>query len=63
MSYQIVFTDFNMPVLNGIDATRKMRNYMGEKLGIHREKQPIIIGVTGHVQSAFKEQGKEAGMD
>ena len=27
MSYAIIFTDFSMPVLNGIDSTKKIRNY------------------------------------
>ena len=27
MGYQIIFTDFNMPVMNGIDASRGMRAY------------------------------------
>ena len=28
MSYGIIFTDFSMPVLNGIDATLLIRNYL-----------------------------------
>ena len=28
MSYGIIFTDFSMPVLNGIDATKQIRKYL-----------------------------------
>ena len=28
MSYGIIFTDFNMPVLSGIDATIEIRKYL-----------------------------------
>ena len=60
MSYVMVFTDFNMPVMSGIESTIHMREYLKE---IPIEKQPKIIGVTGHVLDSFKEQGKNAGMD
>ena len=54
MTYAIIFTDFSMPVLNGIDATSKIRNYLTNQLKIDRDSQPIIIGITGHVQSSFQ---------
>ena len=28
MTYGIIFMDFSMPVLNGIDATKEIRNYL-----------------------------------
>ena len=28
MSYEIIFTDFSMPVLNGIDAAKQIREYL-----------------------------------
>ena len=31
MSYGLIFTDFSMPVLNGIDATLQIRNYLDKK--------------------------------
>ena len=60
MRYQIIFTDFNMPVMNGIDSTKAMREFFREE-GI--SPQPIIVGLTGHVQDEFKMQGINAGMD
>ena len=59
LSYKVIFTDFNMPVMDGIQATKKMRAYLTEK----GKEQPGIIGVTGHVLDAFLEEGKTAGMN
>ena len=30
---------------------------------LHKSKQPIIVGVTGHVEDMFKLEGLTAGMD
>ena len=30
-SYKIIFTDFNMPVMDGIESTKKMREYFMKK--------------------------------
>ena len=57
MSYQLIFTDFNMPVMNGIEATSKIR----EKFNMI--DQPCIIGVTGHVHKKFRTEGQRVGMD
>ena len=58
MRYSIIFTDFSMPVMDGIEATAKIRAYLKPK-----NEKPIIIGVTGHVQESFKQKGIAAGMD
>ena len=63
MKYALIFTDFNMPVMNGINATVKIRKYLENDLNINREDQPKIIGVTGHVMDSFKQEGRKAGMD
>jgi CheY-like chemotaxis protein len=52
-----------MPIMNGIDATRRIRSFLSEEVGLPRENQPYIFGVTGHVLDSFKEEGKSAGMD
>ena len=44
MRYSLIFTDFSMPVMDGIEATSKIRSYLKAK-----KEHPIIIGVTGHV--------------
>ena len=47
--YSLIFTDFNMPQMDGLEATTKMRKFLNEQ-GIKPEEQPVIIGVTGHAQ-------------
>lgn len=36
VQYQVIFTDFNMPLLDGIEATEKIREFLHEK-GVVRE--------------------------
>jgi CheY-like chemotaxis protein len=45
----VIFTDFSMPVMDGIQATKKMRAFLRDKVAV----QPAIIGVTGHVLDEF----------
>jgi CheY-like chemotaxis protein len=48
MRYKIILTDFSMPVMDGIEATTKIREFLKE-----RGEKTCIIGVTGHVQQSF----------
>ena len=48
MRYKIILTDFSMPVMDGIEATTKIREFLQE-----RGEETCIIGVTGHVQQSF----------
>lgn len=61
--YKLIFTDFSMPIMNGIEATIQMRAHMNNELKIPKSQQPIIIGVTGHVLEKYKKDGIDAGMD
>ena len=63
MSYGFIFTDFSMPIMNGIDATKNIRDYLLKDKKIPRQYQPIIVGITGHVQEEYQQQGLDAGMD
>ena len=45
----VILLDVTMPVMDGIEATTKIRAYLK-----HKNEKPIIIGVTGHVQEEFK---------
>ena len=60
MSYKIIFTDFSMPVMDGIEATYQIRKFL---LETNVQNQPSIIGVTGHVHTDVTRKGIEAGMD
>ena len=62
-SYSYIFTDFSMPVMNGIESTRQMRQFLETEMKISRENQPIIVGVTGHSNQQFRDEGLQAGMD
>ena len=37
IQYQIILTDFSMPIMNGIDATAHMRTYLNDELKIQKE--------------------------
>ena len=62
ISYRVIFTDFSMPHLDGIESTRKIREFY-RRMGVAREDQPQIIGVTGHTLKEFSDKGFEAGMN
>jgi len=49
ITYALVLTDFSMPVLNGIEATKKIRKVLKEEFKVVRANQPVIVGITGHV--------------
>jgi two-component system sensor histidine kinase/response regulator len=42
MNYKLIFTDFNMPVMDGIETTKNLRKMLSG------QSQPIICGVTGY---------------
>ena len=37
MEYKIILTDFSMPIMNGIEATRHMRAYMTDQLKLNKQ--------------------------
>lgn len=45
--YKLIFTDFNMPIMNGLEATAKIREIVED------QHQPIIVGVTGYASSKY----------
>ncbi|NBD37972.1 MAG: response regulator [Verrucomicrobia bacterium] len=54
-SFSLIFMDIQMPVMNGLDATREIRATIPES------QQPFIIGVTG--LQIKRAECLEAGMD
>ena len=52
-----------MPVMNGMEATKKIRQFLKDEYGLSREEQPAIIGVTGHVLEEYQREGLLCGMD
>ena len=59
LSPRLVFMDVSMPVMNGLEATQKIRDFEKEN---GRAPTPII-GVTAHVMSGDMEKCLDAGMD
>jgi CheY-like chemotaxis protein len=48
MQYRLILTDFNMPVMDGIKATYKIREFLSTS-GLGEDEHPMIVGITGHV--------------
>ena len=52
-SYQVIFTDFNMPKLDGIQSCKKIRAFLENQRGILKIAQPYIIGITAHYSKKY----------
>ena len=58
MQYRLILTDFNMPVMDGIKATYKIREFLRDEKTLQSEDEhPMIVGITGHVHQQFKAEG------
>ena len=55
--YDVIFTDINMPKVDGIQLTTEIR-----RLGNENNHIPVI-GITGHNDSQIKEQCMSVGMN
>ncbi|MEM6265556.1 MAG: ATP-binding protein [Bacteroidota bacterium] len=53
--YDLVLMDINMPNMNGVEATKKIREKYGDK--------PVIIAVTANAMKGDKEKYLSSGMD
>lgn len=57
-SYDLIFMDLRMPVMNGIEATRKIKEILTQ-----RKEKTYIVALTAHALNSHKEQAYEAGVD
>ncbi len=55
--YDIIFMDCQMPIMNGFDATRKIREYEANK------RHTVIIAMTAYAMTGDRDRCLEAGMD
>ena len=58
-SYDMIFMDIDMPVLNGIDATQKIKR----EYGARSKEPPPIVAVTALAMSGDREKLLNAGLD
>jgi len=56
-SYDYVFMDLQMPVMDGIEATKRIRERFPEGAG------PVIVAMTANVMNDIQSRCLEAGMD
>ena len=55
--FDVILMDINMPVMDGMECTRKIRSLSDE-----RAKIPVIA-ITGNARNYTEEEFKEAGID
>ena len=58
-NFKLIFMDINMPKMDGLEASRAIKDYFKEK----GATPPIIIGLTGDVDKETIKKGLNAGMD
>ena len=58
--YKLIFMDLNMPVLNGLDTTRALRELCA---AASPSFQPFIVGVTGDSGPDVEHECQQAGMN
>jgi len=56
-SIDIIFMDVQMPQMDGLEATRNIREYL------ESDEQPYIIALTGSEEEEDKQKCIDAGMD
>ena len=55
--YQLVFMDVQMPEMDGLEATRRIR------ASVPKERQPVIVALTANALAGDAERCRAAGMD
>jgi len=63
--YDLILMDIEMPLMNGFEATEKIREHELQRAegSIHRMERTSIIAVTAHAIKGYQEKCFEHGMD
>ena len=59
-AYDFILMDLHMPVMNGCEAARQIRNFEAENQPVHRV---CIVALTAHLSPEIKDECSQAGMD
>ena len=57
--YGLIFMDCSMPILDGYEASDKIREYLRS----HYELQPMIVACTGHTENEYLKKAWRHQMD
>ena len=58
-SFDLIFMDCNMPLMDGYETTKRIREYIFDA----ELDQPIISAVTGHSEQLYIEKAINFGMN
>lgn len=57
--YELILMDCNMPIMDGYEATKKIRKFLNSK-GLN---QPVIAAITGHTEQSYIQKAIQSGMN
>ena len=57
--YSLIFMDCSMPIMDGYEASHKIRQYLDD----NQMDQPMIVACTGHTEPDYIKKAWKNGMD